>query len=219
MHTWYALATGPLAWLAFSIFVLGSLGKLAFITRLAKQKDPTVLTYIDWRFSLRSIIAWLIPFRARSWRMNPVLTVATFVFHVLILVVPIFLSAHVMLLDQFWDVSYWSLDSTLADLLTILILIICVFFAVRRFRDPNVRFVSTFRDWLILALVALPFLTGFMAYHQIFDYQVMIVAHILAGEVLLAAIPFTRLSHMIYALPMRAYIGSEFGAVRQSRDW
>jgi len=219
MHTWYTLATGPLAWLAFSIFVLGSVGKLVYMTMLARKKDPAVLTYLDWRFSLRSIISWLIPFRARSWRMNPVLTIVTFVFHILILVIPIFLSAHVLLWDQFWGLSFWTLNDSLADLLTILVLVICVYFAVRRFRDPNVRFVSTPRDWLILGLVALPFLTGFLAYHQIFDYQVMVVAHILAGEVLLASIPFTRLSHMVYALPMRAYIGSEFGAVRQSRDW
>ncbi len=219
MHTWYTLATGPLAWLAFSIFILGSLGKLITMTMLARKKDPVVLTYLDWRFSLRSIISWLIPFRARSWRMNPVLTTVTFVFHFLIFVVPLFLSAHVLLLEQFWGLSYWTLNDSLADLLTILVLVICVYFAVRRFRDPNVRFVSTPRDWLILGLVSLPFLTGFLAYHQIFDYQVMVVAHILAGEALLASIPFTRLSHMVYALPMRAYIGSEFGAVRQSRDW
>ena len=151
--------------------------------------------------------------------MNPVLTVVTFVFHVLIFVVPIFLSAHVMLWDQFWGVSFWSLRDWVADLMTIAVMVICVYFAVRRVRDPNVRFVSTFRDWLVLALVALPFVTGFLAFHQIFDYQAMIVIHILTAEILLASIPFTRLNHMIYALPMRAYIGSEFGAVRQSRDW
>jgi nitrate reductase gamma subunit len=219
MHTWYPLVTGPLAWIAFSVFVLGIAGKLIFITLLARKKDPTVLSYLDWKFSLRSIFVWLLPFRARSWRMNPVLTVVTFVFHVLIFVVPIFLGAHVMLWDQFWGVSFWSLKDWMADLMTILVLVICVYFGVRRFRDPNVRFVSTFRDWLVLALVALPFMTGFLAFHQIFDYQTMVVIHILTGEILLVSIPFTRLNHMIYALPMRAYIGSEFGAVRQSRDW
>ena len=70
MHTWYTLATGPLAWLAFSIFVLGSVGKLVYMTMLARKKDPAVLTYLDWRFSLRSIISWLIPFRARSWQIG-----------------------------------------------------------------------------------------------------------------------------------------------------
>jgi nitrate reductase gamma subunit len=47
----------------------------------------------------------------------------------------------------------------------------------------------------------------------------MLVLHIVTGEIMLAAIPFTRLSHMFYAPFTRAYIGSEFGAVRHARDW
>ena len=47
----------------------------------------------------------------------------------------------------------------------------------------------------------------------------MIILHILSGELWLAAIPFTRLSHMVLAPLSRAYIGSEFGAVRHAKDW
>jgi nitrate reductase gamma subunit len=72
---------------------------------------------------------------------------------------------------------------------------------------------------LVLALVAFPFVTGFLAYHQIGDYKFMIILHILSGEIWLAAIPFTRLSHMVMAPFTRGYIGSEFGAVRKARDW
>jgi nitrate reductase gamma subunit len=47
----------------------------------------------------------------------------------------------------------------------------------------------------------------------------MVIAHILAGEVMLVAIPFTRLSHMVFSPLTRAYMGSEFGKVRMARDW
>jgi hypothetical protein len=43
--------------------------------------------------------------------------------------------------------------------------------------------------------------------------------HILSGEVMLAAIPFTRLSHMLFFPFTRGYMGSEFGGVRHAKDW
>lgn len=43
--------------------------------------------------------------------------------------------------------------------------------------------------------------------------------HDLSGEIMLVAIPFTRLSHMIFSVFTRAYMGSEFGGVRHARDW
>jgi nitrate reductase gamma subunit len=61
--------------------------------------------------------------------------------------------------------------------------------------------------------------TGFWAYHQFPAYRLMFILHMLSGEFVLAAIPFTRLSHMLYAVFTRGYIGSEFGAVRHARDW
>jgi nitrate reductase gamma subunit len=47
----------------------------------------------------------------------------------------------------------------------------------------------------------------------------MLILHILTGEILLVAIPFTRLSHMFFFFFTRAYMGSEFGSVRNARDW
>ena len=47
----------------------------------------------------------------------------------------------------------------------------------------------------------------------------MTTLHVLAGELLLALIPFTRLSHALFALFTRAYMGSEFGGVRHAKDW
>ena len=47
----------------------------------------------------------------------------------------------------------------------------------------------------------------------------MAIAHILSGEIMIAAIPFTRLIHMIFFPFTRGYIGSEFGGIRHARDW
>jgi len=46
-----------------------------------------------------------------------------------------------------------------------------------------------------------------------------LILHILSGEIMLMAIPFTRLSHMLFFWFTRAYMGCEFGLVRNARDW
>jgi hypothetical protein len=70
-----------------------------------------------------------------------------------------------------------------------------------------------------LGLVAAPFITGFIARAQWFDYETMLIIHMISGAVLLMVIPFTRLSHMLFFPFTRAYMGSEFGAVRHAKDW
>ena len=84
---------------------------------------------------------------------------------------------------------------------------------------PEVKFVTFPSDYLLLAIAAAPFVTGFIAHHQWFDYETMVLIHMIAGAVMLMAIPFTRLSHMLFFPFTRAYMGSEFGAVRNARDW
>ncbi len=219
MYEFYNFVTGPLVWVSFAIFIFGSIYRLVSMYSLAKKKDAVSLAYMDWKFSFRSIINWMIPFNALGWKKNPVMTIVTYVFHICLLAAPIFLSAHIIMVQDAWGVSWWTLSDTTADYMTILVIAACVFFAVRRIMQPDVKYLTTPQDWLILILVALPFVTGFLAYHQLFNYQVMIIAHVLAGNIMIAAIPFTRLSHMFFAVFTRSYMGSEFGKIRRTRDW
>lgn len=219
MNAIYAFVTGPLAWAAWAVFILGSVYRFMAMRKLAMQKDASSLAFMDWGFSMRSIVNWLIPFNALGWRKNPAMTVATFAFHLSLVVSPIFLVAHVQLWDQFFGVSWATIPDGVADGMTLVVIAACLFFAGRRFMEPSVRFITTGQDWLALVIVLAPFLTGFLAYHQALDYDAMLIAHIVAGEVMLAAIPFTRLSHMVFAAFTRGYMGSEFGGVRHARDW
>jgi len=219
MREIYNFVSGPLAWLAFILFFGGCLYRLVRLFMLVKEKEPFIFTYMSWKYSLRSIFHWIIPFGTVNWRRHPVLTVVTFVFHIGLVIAPVFLLSHVILLDEALDLSWWALPDALADVLTVVVIIGCLFFLVRRLTQPEVKFVTSASDFVILAIVAAPFITGFIAYHQWIDYPVMMVLHVVAGEVLLVAIPFTRLSHMLLSPFTRAYMGSEFGKVRHARDW
>ena len=219
MREIYNFVSGPLAWLAFILFFGGCLYRLVRLFTLVKEKEPFIFTYMSWKYSLRSIFHWIIPFGTVNWRRHPVLTVVTFMFHIGLVIAPIFLLAHVILLDEALNLSWWALPDAWADVLTVVVIIGCVFFLVRRLTQPEVKFVTSASDFVILTIVAAPFITGFIAYHQWIDYPVMMVLHVVAGEVLLVAIPFTRLSHMLFSPFTRAYMGSEFGKVRHARDW
>jgi len=116
-------------------------------------------------------------------------------------------------------VSWWSVPDQVADILTLIVIASCIFFLIRRILAPEVKFATTASDYVILTIVAAPFVTGFLAYHQWFGYQVVTILHVLSGEIMLMAIPFTRLSHMLFSPFTRAYMGSEFGGIRHARDW
>jgi nitrate reductase gamma subunit len=219
MHTIYAFVTGPLAWAAFIVFIGGSLYKIIRMMMLVHKKEKFIFTYISLKYSLRSILHWMIPFATVNMRKHPILTIVSFAFHISLLLVPIFLLSHIILFDESWNVSWLSLPDAVADIMTLIVIGGCLFFLIRRIIRKEVKYVTSVSDYILLTVVAAPFLTGFIAYHQWFYYQLFLILHILTGEIMLMAIPFTRLSHMIFSPFTRAYMGSEFGGVRHARDW
>ncbi len=214
----YELVRGPLAWAAFIIFIAGSLYRIIYMLAGCK-KEKIVFPHMSLKHSLASLVHWVIPFNNQYMKQRPAFTIVTFAFHICLVVTPIFLLAHIILWDESWNISWWSMSDTIADYMTIIVIAGCIFFLYRRLTDPVVKNVTDASDYLLLAITALPFITGFIAYHQWFDYKTMLIIHILAGEIMLIAIPFTRLSHMLFFVFTRAYFGSEQGHVKHSKDW
>jgi hypothetical protein len=186
---------------------------------LVHRREKFIYAYMSLKFSLRSIIHWLTPFATVNWRLHPWLTIVTFSFHICLLATPIFLLAHIVLWDEVWNVSWWALPDWLAIVMTLIVIGGCLFFCIRRRVTPEVAYVTSASDYAILALVAAPFVTGLIAYFQWFDVRLFTLLHVLSGEAMLVAIPLTRISHMLFAPLTRAYMGSEFGAIRHAKDW
>lgn len=215
----YTFVSGPLAWFAWAVFIFGSIYRLVSMYNLAKAKDGSSLAYMSLRYGLRSIFRWLIPFSTMGWKSDPLMTVTTFVFHIGFLLVAVFLGAHVVVWDTAFGVSWWSLPDQYGDIVSFVVIAACAVFAVRRLMLPHVKSVTRGKDWFALLLVVLPFVTGVLAYHQVGPSLLMTTLHVLFGELLIALIPFTRLSHALFVVFTRAYMGSEFGGVRHVQDW
>lgn len=214
----YELVTGPLAWLAFGIFFIGvTVRAVLYIRGLDWQMDR--VAYKPHRIhglkgAVNSIISWLIPYGTRSWRFYPFFTVMVFVFHIGLLITPIFLEGHNILLKERFGFSLWSISQATADVLTIGMMAAAFFILLRRYALPEVRILTTWYDYTLLGIAVAPFLTGFLAAHQIGNYQFWLITHILAGEIMLIAIPFTKLSHFILFFLSRAQLGMDYGIKR-----
>ncbi len=106
-----------------------------------------------------------------------------------------------------------------ADYMTLLLIVAMIVLVCRRIASPEVRIVTTAYDYLLLAIAGAPFITGYFASHHWFDYQTVLIIHILCGEVMLVVIPFTKLSHIVLFFMTRAHIASEMGQRRGAVTW
>jgi len=214
----YNLVRGPFVWIAFLVFIGMSVYKVRRLYLMAKN-EKVVLPSIKIGAAGRSILHWIFPFGSRNWRLKWPVTITTFVFHIGLIFTPIFLLSHNILWYESWGISWWSMPEKVADIMTLLVIVTSVIFFMRRIFAPEVRFVTSSNDLLILAISFFPFLTGFLAYHSLLlPYKAMVILHILFGEAMLIAIPFTRLAHMFYFFMTRAFMGSQ-AAGWGGKDW
>ncbi|MBS3732021.1 MAG: nitrate reductase [Desulfobacterales bacterium] len=219
MHEIYQLASGILVWVALIVFVGGTAGRLIRMAITARKKDAVIYQYFSFYYALRSILHWIIPFGSMSMRARPAMTLVAFIFHICLIITPIFLAAHVILIAESWGIGWAYLPNAVADIMTILVILGCLFFLLRRIVQRDVRYLSTPGDFVLLLVVAAPFVTGIWTYHQWSGFEIAGIVHMLSGELMLICLPFTRLFHMALFPFTRGYAGSEAGGVRRARDW
>jgi nitrate reductase gamma subunit len=215
----YEFLTGPALWFTFIFFIGGLLIRMAFLFRLSRKKDRVIYNHVNLDWGLRSIFHWLIPFASASMRQQPVFSIIAFVFHLSLLAVPLFLSAHIFLWEEALGVTLWSIPDGLADGLTLVFIAAALFLFLRRRIRPEVRILTSVWDYALLIITTIPFITGFLAYHQWGPYEAMLILHILCSQVLLILIPVTKLGHMVLFFFTRAFIGFEMGGRRGARSW
>ncbi len=158
------------------------------------------------------IVRWV---RASMYGAHPALTIMTLTFHVLLLLTPIFLLAH----NEMIGWAFPSLPEYLSDFFTVVVILCCTVFLIRRIFVRRVRSITGPYDYFVLLITAVPFVTGFMAYHQFFDYRTVLLIHMISGEAALILIPFTRLGHALFFFFYRFLIGSEYSFGQGRRAW
>ncbi len=212
----YEFVRGPLALSSFIIFFAGIAWQIVMFFSHTKKLEGTRITgprptrkEIE-RYAPSEEIRRLARWEGTVFRMDPCFAILTSIFHIILILTPIFLLAHNILIEQSWGVAPPSFAERFSDILTIVILAFGAFFLYRRLFVPKVRAITTGGDYILFLLVFVPYLTGFLAYHQFFAYKKMIIIHMLTGELMLVCIPFTRLKHMIFYFLNRFFVRGEY---------
>jgi len=201
----YDFIRGPLVWVAFLVFIFGTIYQVYRFYRLSRPKEPFHLRIPFGKppkdpdeTPAEPDLTWWQQMRLSVVGVNPIMTSVTTIFHLFLVLTPFFVLGHNVLLDVAWHASLPSLPEAVGDGFTIVVIAGGLFFLLRRVFLDRVRAISTPYDYLVLFIATAPFVTGFLAYHHLFDYDTVIVLHILAGEIMLMAVPFTKLVHMPY---------------------
>ncbi|MDJ0765734.1 MAG: hypothetical protein QNJ97_22310 [Myxococcota bacterium] len=220
----YDFVRGPMVWLAFSIFVIGIAYRVFLLLRLTHHRQLPSLGMPSQHqrphVRQRTFAHRLGRFAANSiFATAPVTTVVSLVFHFCVIVTPLIVVGHSVSFLESWGVSLPSVSDAVGDGLTVVCLATAAMLLARRMVIPHVRSLSAPRDYLYLMITIAPFLTGYLAYHQLIAYEAAITLHILTGEVLLIAISVTKLGHMIFFFFARFFVSSEYSFGSGSRQW
>lgn len=212
----YSFVEGPLLWIAFLTFIIGSLLRAIMFFIISRKADRIIYQHFSWKYIFATFGRWLLPIN-KDVAKSPVFTILAYIFHICLIIIPIWLSGHITLWEESrFEWSWSSIPDELADWMTLIFLAIALFFLLRRIISPGIRLISTFSDYSLLIVTALPFLTGYFVTHGTLDNigflgDNMQLIHMLSGELMLILIPFTKLSHFILFFFSRGATAIEFG--------
>ena len=214
----HAFLTGPLFYISLAVCLGGMIFRFyKYFTGLSWQLDRVAYKeypMMGFKGAIRSIYKWLIPYGTYGWRQQPVMATAFFAFHIGAVCIPLFLAGHNVFLKEKLGFSLPMLGACAADIISWLAIAGLSVLALRRLVLPEVRILTDRKDWGVLLLSFLPFATGLLARYQVGDYGLWLNLHILSGELVLLAIPFTKLSHVFLFFASRAQLGMDFGIKR-----
>lgn len=199
MQGWLHLARGPLFQAALAFMILGLLRQLALTLWGAGRSwrragDRTLPTGQVARATVR----WMVPVAHLRERWPYSLT--TLLFHVGVILVPLFLAGHVALWERGVGLSWPALPNALATGLTFAVLATALALILLRAGSKATRPLGRFQDYALPVLVVVAFASGLFVMHPAwnpFAADPTMLVHVLTADVLLAVVPLTKLSHMI----------------------
>lgn len=184
---------GPLLWFSGLLLIIGILLRSVFffvsIIRNSKGKDARLL------YNINTLGRFFAPFHMGLPR-RPWYASLRYIFHICMIVVPIWYSGHIMLwaFSRFeWE--WAALPDAWSDWMTIILLCLAAYFFIRRIAFKDIRLTSSLSDYVLIILTALPFLTGYFLAHGSLDGAAFIgermrSIHVLSSEAMIIMVVF-----------------------------
>lgn len=198
---------GPGLNIAIAIFVLGVLWRLIEIFAIGRKKDLSEPRRRFGASGLFTLFRRFVP-PPGAIKQAPVTYIGGYVFHIGLAIIVLLFAPHILVFTNLVGLSWPALPSPIIDLVSIITMAAMIALLLDRLIKPAKRFLSTFEDWLTWTLTFVPILTGWLAVqHLLLPYTWMLAIHILSVELLLIALPFTKLFHAISFIGSRWYNG------------
>lgn len=198
MDVWLSWAKGPLFWTALLFMLLGLLRQLGLTLwegfrayRRAGDKN------VPFGRVVLSTLEWLLPFK--QLRKRWLYSLTTVLFHVGVILVPLFLAGHIDLWKAALGISWPALSNSLATTLTLIVVGAALAVVVQRAATRESRSLSRFQDYALPLFIVVPFLSGFLVMHPTwnpFTRDPVLLVHVLSADLLIFLVPLTKLSHM-----------------------
>ena len=193
-------AQGPLFRLCFTLMFLGLLRVFLLdiwnaYSAYKKAGDKSM----PWDLIISRTLEWLFPIK--RYRTNrPIYSIFSILFHIGLLITPIFLFAHVQLWKQSTGLSWITLPYSWAYWLTLSTIVFAFALFFGRVFNKSSSFISRKQDYLWPLLLLIPFASGFVCAHlniSPYNYKFFMIIHVLSGNLIFLLIPFTKIAHCV----------------------
>lgn len=197
--------------IAVAIFLFGLLVRFAELWLLGRKTDLSAARADTFGPGLRTVFSRSKPMPG-ALKQSPLVFIGGYVFHIGFLATLLFYVPHIHFLRSIVGFGWPGLPPFLIDVLGLVTIATLIALLVTRFTDPVRRFLARADDYVAWTVTFLPLLTGYAAFHRLVaDYTLMLALHVLSVELLLIAIPFTKLMHMFTFALARWYNGAIAG--------
>lgn len=199
MEQWISFAKGPFFAFSFLVMALGLVRLVIIQIYSLILRKGRRLQNAPWNKIAREAASWAVPVR----HLIPgtrFFSVTSYLFHIGVIVVPLFLADHIVLWERFLGTGLPAIGEQLADYLSLFtVLCIILLFGCRLF-IARLRSMSKFMDYALLVLIFIPFASGYLASHpnvNPFPWDISMLIHLMSANLLLIVVPFTKLSHVV----------------------
>ncbi len=202
---------GPGLVLALGLCIFGVILRFAEILALGRRADLALPRPNSPGSGWRTMLTRSLP-PPGMLRRAPLTYLGGYVFHIGMAVAVFLFVPHIELFRGLLGLHWPGLPNPLVDIASIAAIVALLALLVGRLVDPVKRLLTTTGDWLAWALTFAPLVTGYAAYHHVFeDYTLTLAMHILSVELLVVVLPFSKLFHAFSLFLARWYNGEISG--------
>lgn len=192
-------AGGPFFKFSFAVLILGLirliiLTTMGMVGALRKTNDKNV----PYKKLIKETLQWLFPIKVIT-SSRALFSIVSFLFHIGLILVPLFFLDHILLWREGIGISWPSLPRIVADVLTLITIGGGLFLLGNRTFHRDTRFISKAIDYLLLCIILFIFISGFIASRPFnpIAYNTTMFIHIMCGNIVLILLPFTKLAHCL----------------------